>query len=277
MLGAQSTCLCTRNMMEVALIVPLQKKTEAGKLYTRIPVNETRLAALSTLSGGDLVDLCKQSRTHPQYVPSECLLYFVRRSASTNPYLFEQLFRVLSERILRKLPWPESLGGNAVSMTNSDIREGVYDRFIEMLMIDKAGYEERLDMFEVRFDLALSRLKKDAQRKSYRAENRNTDLGFDDDSADLNSEVETASEGYDPFEATDIDNYRYRCRLDAAIEALPELQRRIIEMTRLDIPIDSIDPNEVTISKALNKVEKTIRNQKKKALASLRILLQGDL
>ncbi|MDN2642076.1 hypothetical protein OB900_11540 [Escherichia coli] len=45
-------------------------------------------------------------------------------------------------------------------MTNSDIREGVYDRFIEMLMIDKAGYEERLDMFEVRFDLALSRLKK---------------------------------------------------------------------------------------------------------------------
>ena len=48
-------------------------------------------------------------------------------------------------------------------------------------------------------------------------------------------------------------------------------------MTRLDIPIDSIDPNEVTISQVLNKVEKTVRNQKKKALASLRILLQGDL
>ena len=48
-------------------------------------------------------------------------------------------------------------------------------------------------------------------------------------------------------------------------------------MTRLDIPIDSIDPNEMTISRALDKVEKTIRNQKKKALASLRILLQGDL
>ncbi|TAI81153.1 sigma-70 family RNA polymerase sigma factor [Pectobacterium versatile] len=263
--------------MEVALNVPLQKKTEAGVLYTRIPVIESRLTELSSLSDGDLVDLCQQRSTHPQYVPNECLLYYVRRCTSTNSPLFEQLFKVLSERILRKLPRSEIQGGNTVSMTNSDIREGVYDRFIEMLMIDKAGYEERLDMFEVRFDLALSRLKKDAQRKSYRDENRNTDLGFDDDSTDINPEVETVSEGYDPFEATDIDNYRYRCRLDAAIEALPELQQRIIEMTRLDIPIDSIDPNEVTISKALNKVEKTIRNQKKKALASLRILLQGDL
>lgn len=263
--------------MEVALIVPLQKKTEAGKPYTRIPIIETRLTELSSLSDGDLVDLCKQSRVHPKYVPSECLLYFVRRCTSTKPSLFEQLFKVLSERILRKLPRPASQGGKTISMTNSDIREGVYDRFIEMLMIDKADYEERLDMFEVRFDLALSRLKTDAQRKSYRAENRNADLGFDDDSADLNPEVETASEGYDPFAAIDIDNYRYRCRLDAAIETLPELQKRIIEMTRLDIPIDSIDPNEVTISQVLNKVEKTIRNQKKKALASLRILLQGDL
>lgn len=256
--------------------VPLQKKTEAGVLYTRIPVIESRLTELSSLSDRDLVKLCKQSRAHPQYVPSECLLYFVRRCVTT-PSLFEQLFTVLSERILRKLPRPECQGGNTISMTNSDIREGVYDRFIEMLLIDKAGYEERLDMFEVRFDLALSRLKTDDQRKSYRAENRNTDLGFDDDSADLNSEVEIASEGFDPFEATNIDNYLYRCRLDAAIEALPGLQKRIIEMTRLDIPIDSIDPNEVTISKALNKAEKTIRNQKKKALASLRILLQGDL
>ncbi|ELB7364986.1 sigma-70 family RNA polymerase sigma factor [Klebsiella pneumoniae] len=260
--------------MEVALIVPLQKKTEAGKLYTRIPDNENRLELLSTLSDGELVDLCKQSRTHPQYVPSECLLYFVRRSASTNPSLFEQLFIVLSERILRKLP---SSGGSTVSMTKSDIREGVYDRFIEMLMIDKAGYEERLDMFEVRFDLGLSSLKRDAEKRSYRSENRNTELGFNEDSADFAPEVEAAFESYDPFDAADLDDYRYRRRLDIAIEALPELQRRIIEMTRLDIPIDSIDPNEVTISKALNKVEKTIRNQKKKALASLRIQLEGGV
>lgn len=263
--------------MEVALIVPLQKTTETGKLYTRIPVNETRLAELSTLSDDALVDLCKQSRTHPQYVPSECLLYFVRRSASTNPSLFDQLFRALSERVLRKLPRAENPGGNTVSMTNSDIREGVYDRFIEMLVIDKAGYEERLDIFEVRFDLGLSSLKRDAQKKSYRSENRNTDLGIDDDSADLDAEVEAASEGYDPFEASDFDDYRYRSRLDAAIEALPELQQRIIEMIRLDIPVDSINPNEMTISKALNKVEKTIRNHKKKALARLRILLQGGI
>lgn len=132
-------------------------------------------------------------------------------------------------------------------------------------------------MFEIRFDLALLSLKNDALKRSYRSENRNTDLGFDDDSADIAPEVEAALEGYDPFEKTAFDNYRYRCNLDAAIESLPELQQRIIEMTRLDIPIDSTDPNEITISKALDKAEKTIRNHKKKALSHLRILLQGGI
>ena len=48
-------------------------------------------------------------------------------------------------------------------------------------------------------------------------------------------------------------------------------------MTRLDINVDSINPNEMTISKTLNKSEKTIRNQRKKAFARLRVQLQGGM
>ena len=127
------------------MIVPLKKSTVGGVLYTRLPEIEARLVALSMLSENVLVVQCGQSKSHSQYVPSECLLYFVRRSASTNPALFDRLFRLLSERILMNLPRAEDAGGKTVSLTNSDIRETVYDRFIELLVVDKAGYEERLD------------------------------------------------------------------------------------------------------------------------------------
>ncbi|EKN6182144.1 sigma-70 family RNA polymerase sigma factor [Yersinia enterocolitica] len=262
--------------MEVALIIPLQKQTEGGKLYTRIPEIEARLADLVTLTDENLIQLCKQSKTHPQYVPSECLLYFVRRSALTNQALFDPLFRILSERIFRKLPRADNPGGSSVSMLNSDIQESVFDRIVEMLMLDKAGYENRLDMFEVRFDLAFSNLKKDAQEKFYRLDNRNTELEYDD-SEDITTEVETVSESFNPFEETDLNHFHYRRELDAAIETLPDLQKRIIEMIRLDFRIDSIDPQEMTISKALNKSEKTIHNQKNKAFARLRSLLEGGI
>lgn len=259
------------------MIVPLKKSTAGGQLYTRLPEIETRIVALSMLSESVLVVLCGQSKSHLQYVPDECLLYFVRRSASTNPALFDRLFRLLSERILMKLPKAENAGGETVSLTNSDIREAVYDRFIELLIVDKAGYEERLDIFEIRFDLALSSSKKDAKKKAYRTENRKSGLEADEESAELSAEVEAAVGNYDPFEASNFDDFRYRSRLDAAIDALPELQQRIIEMTRLDINVDSIDPNEMTISKTLNKSEKTIRNHRKKAFARLRVQLQGGM
>lgn len=258
------------------MIIPLQKQTEGGKLYTRIPEIETRLAELVTLTDENLIQLCKQSKTHPQYVPSECLLYFVRCSALTNQAFFEPLFRVLSERIFRKLPRAANHGGSSVSMLNSDIQESVFDRIVEMLMLDKAGYEDRLDMFEVRFDLAFSNLKKDAQEKFYRSDNRNTELEYDD-SEDTTTEVETASKSFNPFEETDLNHFHYRRELDAAIETLPDLQKRIIEMIRLDFRIDSIDPQEMTISRALNKSEKTIHNQKNKAFARLRSLLEGGI
>ncbi|MEO6320502.1 MAG: hypothetical protein ABIR56_07490 [Polaromonas sp.] len=110
------------------MIVSLKKSTVGGLLYTRLPEIEARLVALSMLSESVLVVLCGQSKSHSQYVPSECLLYFVRRSASTNPALFDRLFRLLSERILMKLPRAENAGGETVSLTNSDIREAVYTR-----------------------------------------------------------------------------------------------------------------------------------------------------
>jgi len=158
-------------------------------------------------------------------------------------------------------------------MSKSDIRERVYDRLLEMLLLDKAGYEERLDYFEVRFDAGLVNLRKDAQRVVWKAESRSTTLEMNEESDEIAIEVEEAVGTYDPFDPVVYDDFRYRSRLDASIEALPALQKRIIEMTRLEIPVTSSDPTEPTMVKALGRSDKTIRSERVKAYARLRILL----
>ena len=91
------------------------------------------------------------------------------------------------------------------------------------------------------------------------------------------AEVERAVGAVDPFSSIDFDRTDYRSRLDAAIDALPQEQSRIIEMLRKGFPIDSKDPSVMTIAKALGRSEKTIRTYRDRAVASLRAALSsGD-
>lgn len=256
------------------MIVPLRKQKPDGNLYTRFPDIERTLGMLDLVSNTELVERCRLPNRHALYVPTECLLYFVRRSsAAADDVLFEQLFKVLAERIRRALPRVENPGGETLSFVRSRVFEQVYDKFVMLLMEERVGYVERLDFFEINFNGGLAKLKLDAQVKAWREENRNTELEADKDSGEIDAEVEEAAGAYDPFDASVLDNYFYRSRLDAAIDELLPLQKRIIEMWRQDIPIDSIDPNTVTISKSLGKSEKTIRNHRDKAFARLRVLL----
>jgi DNA-directed RNA polymerase specialized sigma24 family protein len=47
-------------------------------------------------------------------------------------------------------------------------------------------------------------------------------------------------------------------------------------MLQRDFPIDSKDPNVITIAKTLGKSEKTIRTHRDKAYATLRAALSGE-
>ena len=78
--------------------------------------------------------------------------------------------------------------------------------------------------------------------------------------------------GFDPFALTDYEKKDYRLKLDRAIDTLPPEQKRIIEMLRQGIPIDSEDANAVTISKALGRSEKTIRTHRDRAFDQIRRL-----
>ena len=253
-------------------ITPLRKRTLNGDLYTRDPRIEALLVELCALSRDELIERVAISRrTDPLYVPSECLVYFIRVSRSDNREAwFERLYRILAERVLRSLPKPESPDGETASLTREIVRDKVFGRFVELLSADRDAYIDKLDYFEVRFDGALANLRRDAQEKAWRDENRSKPLDYDDGSGELSAEVEEAAGAYDPFATSDFDDANYRLRLEAAIDALPPEQSRIIHMLRQGFPIDSKEPGAMTIVKAVGRSEKTVRTYRDKAFATVR-------
>jgi DNA-binding CsgD family transcriptional regulator len=265
-------CVLRRQIQQGdGLVTPLRKKNLAGTLYTRDAMIEVRLAELEGLAQDELVACCSiPKRDNPDYVPSECLVYFVRASRSDHSTAgFERLYKILVERVLRALPSADNADGKTASLTKSIIRENVFGKFVEMLSLDRTEYSEKLDYFEVRFDGALASLRRDAQKRS-------VSLGYDEETGELAEEVERAAGSFDPFNQPEIDGSDYRSRLDAAIDILPPEQMRVIEMLRQGIPIDSKDVDAVTIAKALGKSEKTIRTYRDKAFAVLRVAMLGD-
>ncbi len=250
---------------------PLRKLTREGVVYARREIVEAEINELEKLSDDDVASRgVVWPKNTPGFISSEALLYFVRNSG--NPSLRETLLKALLERIHRNLPKPNSLDGKTASMSSMAIRDKVRDDFIDLLLIDQADYDDRLDYFEVNFNGALARDRVDAKRQVQSKENRTQELGCEDE--EISPEVEKAIESYDPFEPYELDKENYRRRLDAAINALPPLQQRIVEMWRQEIPIISKDPNEMTISKALKKSDKTIRTHRDYAFATLRKRLE---
>lgn len=260
------------------LITPLRKRRPNGEPYTRVPEIETLLVELSSLSRDELLERAQISRRDaPGYVPSECLLYFIRASrADNNEDWFERLYRILNERVLRSLPKAENLDEETASYTRGAIRDAVHERFVERLAADRSTYSERLDYFEVRFDGALASLRRDAQEKFWREESRSRPLDDDDETGELSPEVERAAvANFDPFALFNVEDLDFRMRLDAAIDDLPPVQRRILGMLDKGFPIDSKGDDVITIAKTLGRSEKTIRNQRDKAYATLRAKLIG--
>ncbi|WP_295406791.1 hypothetical protein [uncultured Thiocystis sp.] len=248
-----------------AIVVPLRKRRLSGELYERDSKIEVLIAELAVLPHDELIARAGiTERSDPGYIPSECLVYFIRASRhDDNEAWFERLYRILMRRVLRSLPKAESL-------TDGVVRDEVFGRFVELLSADRANHVDKLDYFEVRFDDALKKMRLVVQKKAWLNKKRSQPLEYDEESGDLSPEVEAAAGSHDPFAASDFDDPAFRSRLDAAIEVLPTEQSRIIHMLTQGFPIDSKEPDVMTITKALGRSEKTIRTYRDKAFAALR-------
>lgn len=244
---------------------PLRKIKLDGTLYYRRPAVEAEIQKLATLGTSELERRALDcSRASPDFVSPEALVHFVRNVE--HGMLRDTLTGCLLKRIYLLLP----RAGDA-SLTNTNIRDDVVDHFIDLLLSDRATYDNRLDYYEINFNSGIAKDRKDARDRHWKHENRSEELEGDEDEASLPI---AAICGYYPFDPTELDQKSYRLQLDVAIDGLPEIQRRIIEMLRHDIPIDSKDPSVVTISKTLGRSEKTIRTYRDKAFAIVRLRLE---
>ena len=255
------------------MIAPLIKEKGDGRLYCRPDNIENKLHAFAALPRNELLARAKiRTKKDPDYVPSECLMYFVRASRNNNCVVwFEQLYKILAERVYRTLPRVGDGDGRTTSLINETIRNDVFDRFVKALAEDRQTPNDKLDFFECRFDLGIKRLRLDAQERAWRDSKRSSVLE-DEDSGELTSEVEKAAGIFDPREFDAIDDPLFMERLEAAIDDLPEEQSRTLHMLRLGFPIDSDDLDVMTIAKALGKTGRTISNYKDRALKTLRVL-----
>ncbi|SFL69379.1 hypothetical protein SAMN05421830_1055 [Desulfomicrobium norvegicum] len=253
-------------------ITPLRKRSINGDLYIRVPKIESLIAELLILPRDELIARAKIThREDDRYVPSECLVYFIRTCRHDgNAKWFERIYKILIERVLRSLPKAENTDGKTESLSRGAIRDYVFDRFVELLSADRSTYNDKLDFFEVRFDSALTKLRYDAQDKVWLNEKRFQPLEYEEKNNELSVQVEMAAGTFDPTTGSGLDDADYRSRFDAAINTLPPEQARIIHMLRLGVPIDSKVPNVMTIAKALNRSEKTIRTYRDKAFSALR-------
>jgi hypothetical protein len=251
---------------------------ESGELYQRPPEIETNLFELGGLTPQERLARCQiVDRKDPMYVPSECILHFVR-AARVNPdgAYYAGLYKALIARVLKQLP-KRTDGSDKEALSNTLIREKAFGTFCEFLADDVLDYAERLDFYEVRFMLAVKMLKIDAYREVKGDDEGKESIESEEGNGELKKEVEDAVGNYNPFDTQIFSISDYRFELDSAIDKLPDLQKRILQLLKLEISIDSIDPNSVTISKTLKKSEKTIRTHRDKAFATIRRrLTKGD-
>lgn len=260
-------------------VAPLRMRRPDGNLYCRPKEVEGLLEVLSRLPERELVERARvKDAEDPCYVPSECVLYFVRRPSGNGELLFREMFAILRERILAAVPVPpQRIAGSgklAESSIDLEIREAVLHKFHVLLCTDRRGYEERLDFYECRFNAAIASLRATARRDVRKAASRQESLDSETGPTEPSPEVESALARVRFPAAEGGQDFLFRSKLLRAISVLPADERRVVELLLEGLPIDSKDEETLTVAKVLGCTEKTVRNRRDRAFPKLRDALK---
>jgi RNA polymerase sigma factor (sigma-70 family) len=258
-----------------ASVALLRKLKPDGSAYDRRTEVEAELILLVQLPPSEVALRAKiEDASHPGYLPTECLVYFVRRlDPHKDSSALHDLFNILRQRVLKAVPvFKQRLAGSnkvAERAFDLDVRDAVLHRFQELLCRDRREYDARLDFFESQFNLSLARLRSTARRDVGKKEARYQAAAAESDSGETYEDVEAAL-AILREDSERKDREFYRSRLQVAISSLPPDERRVIELILEGLPHHSI-------AKVLKCVEQTVRNRRDRAVQKLRIELMKEV
>jgi DNA-directed RNA polymerase specialized sigma24 family protein len=264
------------------VIVPLRKQRDDGTKYFRPTEIEDALTSLYQLPIAEVARRASVSdKEDPDYVPSECLVHFVRQSkANGDSKPYRDIFAALRSRVIRAVPVRlrrvPGVSKSAEADSESQIQEKVIFDFQKLLCSDRQEYDQRFDYYEIKFNSAIATLRATARRAFLKKESRRKPMEFDGEASDLSLEMEEALERAKHPNGQKEDDFAYRLRFLEAISALPSDQRRVIELLLDDVPIDSENPEARSICKILGCYEKTVRNRRDRAYAAIRKALNEE-
>lgn len=255
---------------------PLKRKSKDGTPYRRLPEIEDWIGKLETVDSEERIrQFATLFRKSPGYVPSEVLVYFLRRSWAEEMHAdFEKIFRIVMKRIeyalLSAIPDSRIAGAKG-------IREEIMGRFAERIAKDCRGRSNLLDFYEIRFDKAFVAFRSSALRQIGPLAADNVPLSIDDgDTLEISREIEEAAADFLSGDPKKIDDPAFRLALTAAIDSLPNDQKQVIGLLLQGFQIDSKDKDVLTIARLLRCDERTVRNRRDRAFKALRTILHEE-
>ncbi len=235
-----------------AAVRPLTKTSADGKVYERRPDTELQIAEVVARGREKLVERVSNGGSDPKLL-DETLIYLIREAWRTNDeQMVQMLFAELDGRLIRFF----SLLRDEENRLDEDMIQTVKMRLWQKLS-DSEG--NMADFAEVQFGRFIKFLKWEVAKREYarRAENaEHLEYETGDDEGSGMQSIENYGAAADP-RPSPVELLEFK----EAFAELNETQRKIAALLKEGWPIESKDPNEITISKVLNVTSRTIRNR----------------
>jgi hypothetical protein len=254
------------------MTVPPLTKCDSFGVYRRTDAVEELLGTLCHLPFDEIVRRCTvTSRSDREYIPSECLVHFLRSTRRDNgDARFNRLFPLLLRRFASAFPRGEKNIGEGVHVDAhiSDITEYARDRFLALVAKDRQGGDQ-LDFYEVHFDEAVALLRATARNRISRRAVREMPLDLDPETNEPSLIVEQAVGSMRPNPDAFLFDERFRSQVLAVIDVLPPEQKEVMTMLLNNFQIESNDETVPTISRILKCDPRTVQNRRVRAIQTI--------
>ncbi len=243
---------------------PLTKRNGAGDPYTRDEAVETQIRLALLIAPAARLDRARiQDRRAPEYLQEEALVYLIQDAfASDQGWLFEDLWTVLLHRC------GSVLYGKFRALGTEDAKDAYADAIEQLLLAIIDLEHDRGSFYQVKFWDGLTKLAVSVFRRHWKASRRidpMSSLLGDDSGPDEGDDEEPAEDRNILGHTRYLSPPDHVLIVDALAHIPPHCRDAFVLRHYHNWQIESKDSAEPTISEALDKTPRTIRNWLKTA------------